>query len=586
QDVELFYRIVTPVGGVKHLHTVMEVVSEITDRLVYLGSSQDVTESKIAEEALRTSQSGLARANVQLSAAQRLSQTGSFTWDAKTLELDWSDENYRIWDFDPAVPPTMAMIVDAFHPDDRDPTMAAIEEAALTRSPFDAYFRIVTRSGAVKYLHTVSMPIPEITSHAVFLGSTQDVTESKLAEATLKASEAELARTNTYLTAAQRLSKTGTFMWDLEEDEHNWSEVIYQVFGFPPRTKVSMDMIASAIHPEDMPAVEALLRRAAIGEKFELVFRVLRSGGEMRHAQVIGHRIGEIPDRRVFLGALQDITQQKIAEADLNHARAELAHVARVTALSSLTASIAHEVSQPLAGIITNANTCLRMLAADPPNLDGARLTAQRTIRDGNRASDVISRLRGLFTRKPATFEQINLNETVREVLALSSTELQRRRVIVRTELLDDIPLVLADRVQIQQVILNLVLNAADAMADVELPDGEVHVSSRAEDGGFVRLSVRDVGIGLASQDVERLFQPFHTTKADGMGIGLSISRSIIEAHGGRLWGVSNTSGRGATFAFSIPGALAAEGLSKQVAAMPERVPETDSPSFSERRNG
>ncbi|NKK73274.1 PAS domain-containing protein [Rhizobium leguminosarum bv. viciae] len=686
KDVELVYRIVTPIGGVKYLHTVMEIVSEITEHLVYLGSSQDVTESMLAEAALRESEADLARANVHLSAAQQLSQIGSFRWDAVTLELTWSDENYRIWDFDPAFPPTMEMIVEAFHPDDREATMAAIEEAARTRSAFDAHYRIVTREGSVKYLHTVSMPVPEITDHAVFLGSTQDVTESKLAEEAQrasaaelrransyltagqrlsktgsftwdvesgdvdwsqetyriwgvdptvtpdmsvvmavihpedlervgvdlkdatsvgenfdiyyrivtpggvvkhihsvatripeitdrliyigsvqdvtesklaeeiqKASEAELARTNTYLTAAQRLSQTGSFTWDLKRDEHNWSEVIYQVFGFDHGVKVTMDMIARSIHPEDMPHLETLLRSAAVGEKFELVFRVLRADGEMRHAHIIGHRIDQIPERPVFMGALQDITQRKLQEADLNHARTELAHVARVTALSALTASIAHEVSQPLAGIMTNANTCLRMLAADPPNLDGARMTVQRTLRDGDRASEVIKRLRGLFTRKPPTLEHIDLNEAAREVLALSSSELQRRRVIVRTELPGDVPPVLADRVQIQQVILNLLLNAADAMAAVNDHAREIHVSSRAEDGGAISLFVRDAGVGLEAKDVEQLFQAFHTTKTDGMGIGLSISRSIIEAHGGRLWGVSNSEGPGATFAFSIP---------------------------------
>ena len=421
EDLDLFYRIVTPVAGVKHLHTVMEVIPEITDRTVYLGSSQDVTATKLAEAAVRGSEADLARANVHLSAAQRLSQTGSFTWDAETLELEWSPENFRIWDFDPAIKPTMAMIVDAFHPDDRASTMAAIEEAARTRSPFDSVYRIVTRSGAVKYLHTVSMPIPEITDHAVFLGSTQDVTESEL------------------------------------------------------------------------------------------------------------------------------------AEANLNHARAELAHVARVAALSALTASIAHEVSQPLAGIITNANTCLRMLAADPPNVEGARATAQRTIRDGNRASEVIKRLRDLFARKPRALEHVDLNEATREVLALSSSELQRRRVIVRTELREDLPSVLADRIQLQQVILNLILNAADAMAEVEDRPRDLWVFSRAEAEGFVSLSVRDVGMGLDKENVEQLFQAFHTTKAEGMGIGLAISRSIVEAHGGRLWGAAADSGRGAIFSFSIP---------------------------------
>jgi len=193
------------------------------------------------------------------------------------------------------------------------------------------------------------------------------------------------------------------------------------------------------------------------------------------------------------------------------------------------------------------------MLASNPPNVEGARATAQRTIRDGNRASEVIKRLRDLFARKPRELERVDLNEAAREVLALTSSELQRRRLIVRTELRENLPSVLADRVQLQQVILNLVLNAADAMIEVEDQPREMWISSRAEANRLVSLSVRDVGRGLEETNLEQLFQPFHSTKADGMGIGLAVSRSIIEAHGGRLWGASNDDGPGAIFSFSVP---------------------------------
>jgi signal transduction histidine kinase len=226
--------------------------------------------------------------------------------------------------------------------------------------------------------------------------------------------------------------------------------------------------------------------------------------------------------------------------------------VARVSSLGTLTASIAHEVNQPLSGIVTNASTCLRMLAADPPNLDGARETARRTIRDGHRASEVITRLRRLFARKDVVAESVDLNDAAREVIALSTGELQQRRVILRTDLADDLPPVLGDRVQLQQVILNLLLNASDAMGEVD--DRPRHLGVRTEacrDGG-VTLLVEDAGVGFVAHDPERLFEPFYTTKRDGMGIGLSVSRSIIERHHGRLWAAPN-SGRGATFAFTIP---------------------------------
>jgi C4-dicarboxylate-specific signal transduction histidine kinase len=220
--------------------------------------------------------------------------------------------------------------------------------------------------------------------------------------------------------------------------------------------------------------------------------------------------------------------------------------------LSTLTASIAHEVNQPLAGIITNANTCLRMLAAEPPNVEGARATAQRTIRDGNRAAEVIRRLRALFSERPEAREPVDLNDAVREVFALSSGELQRGRVALRMELADGLPPVVGDRVQLQQVVLNLALNATEAMSGVEGRARELTVVSAPDGDGGVRLSVRDAGVGVPPHGLEKLFGAFHTTKPTGMGVGLSISRSIIESHEGRLWAEPND-GLGATFAFTLP---------------------------------
>jgi signal transduction histidine kinase len=232
--------------------------------------------------------------------------------------------------------------------------------------------------------------------------------------------------------------------------------------------------------------------------------------------------------------------------------------VARVTSLGALTASIAHEVSQPLSGIITNASTCLRMLAADPPNVDGARETALRTIRDGHRASDVIMRLRALVVKKDPTPEVVDLNEATEEVIALSKNELQKCRVVTQTEFADDLPPVTGDRVQLQQVILNLLLNALDAMSGIDDRPRHLVIRTDRDEGERVRLSVQDVGIGVDPHAVDRLFEAFYTTKSAGMGIGLSVSRSIIESHRGRLWAAPND-GPGATFAFSIPCGL--EGL-------------------------
>jgi PAS domain S-box-containing protein len=254
-----------------------------------------------------------------------------------------------------------------------------------------------------------------------------------------------------------------------------------------------------------------------------------------------------------FLMALsEDITQRKLSEEALANARSELAKVAQITSLGVLTASIAHEVNQPLSGIVTNASTCLRMLSADPPNVDGARETARRTIRDGNRASDVITRLRALYSKKEPLPESMDLNEATREVTALSSGELQRSGVILRHELSDNLPAVVGDRVQLQQVILNLLRNAADAMSAIDDRPRELLIRTQLDEENQVRVSVKDSGVGVTSQAAEKIFEAFYTTKTDGMGIGLSVSRSIIEAHQGRLWATPND-GPGCTFSFAIP---------------------------------
>jgi C4-dicarboxylate-specific signal transduction histidine kinase len=257
-------------------------------------------------------------------------------------------------------------------------------------------------------------------------------------------------------------------------------------------------------------------------------------------------------DHPLFIGAFQDVTESRAAEESLNRARSELFHVSRVATLNTLTASIAHEVNQPLAGIITNASTCLRMLSGDPPNLDGARETVRRTLRDGNRASDVISRLRALFRKEEMSREPLDMNDATREVIALSLSDLQRNRVILRSELSEGLSPVAGDRVQLQQVMLNLLRNASDAMAGVDDRPRELLIKTESEQGDHVRLSVRDMGVGFRPDSAEKLFDAFYTTKKDGMGIGLSVSRSIIDAHHGRLWATPND-GPGATFYFSIP---------------------------------
>ena len=363
----------------------------------------------------------------------------------------------------------------------------------------------------------------------------------------------ELQVSETYLAEAQKVSHTGSFGWNISSGQIYWSAETFRIFEFDPATTVTVDAILDRTHPEDRTTVRQVIERASRDRvAIDLEQRLLMPHGPVKYVRVIGHPLTNEGSCHEFVGAVTDITDRKRAEEALSKAQSELAKVTRITSLGVLTASIVHEVSQPLSGIITNANTCLRMLSVNPPNVDGARETAKRTIRDGNRASDVITRLRALFRSREFTLEPFDLNEATQEVIALSLSELGRNRVIVRSELGDNLPPVTGDRVQLQQVILNLVRNASDAMTIIEDRPRELLVRTERDGGSWVRLTIKDVGVGFTLDAKEKLFEAFYTTKKDGMGIGLSISRSIIEAHHGRLWAIPND-GPGATFSFSIP---------------------------------
>ena len=256
-----------------------------------------------------------------------------------------------------------------------------------------------------------------------------------------KRAEAQVEQAYLRLAEAQRLSKTGSFITDLLADDHNWSEETFRIFEFDPATKVTVQMIRDMVHPEDLPSFDAVIARGMTGTDVDFVFRIVTARGAVKHIRGMARVMTQIGGHPLFIGALQDVTESKVAEEALDRARSELAHVARVTTLNALTASIAHEINQPLSGIITNASTCLRMLNGDPPNVDGARETVRRTLRDGNRASDVITRLRALFSKKEFTLEPLDLNEATREVIALSLSDLQRNRVILRSELCRGAPI-------------------------------------------------------------------------------------------------------------------------------------------------
>jgi signal transduction histidine kinase len=407
-------------------------------------------------------------------------------------------------------------------------------------------------------LHARPLSLPGHPERRVLV-SFEDITARKLSEVAndLRAIAERndgLRRSEAFLAEAQRLSLTGSFSWRVATDELTWSDQLYRIFGFDPDIPVTLELIGSRLHPEDIPLLNDMIERArGAGTDFEYEHRLQMPDQSIKYLHMVAHATREEDGRLEYIGAVQDVTARRLSEQALGEAQSELARVARVTALSTLTASIAHEVSQPLSGIMTNASTCLRMLAADPPDVVGARETARRTLRDGNRASDVIARVRALFTNKESATESVDLNEATREVIALSLSDLQRNRVTLQSELAHDLPAVTGDRVQFQQVILNLLRNACEAMVDVHDRPRRLLIKTEREDGDGVRVSVRDAGVGVDPQKMDKLLDAFYTTKTDGMGIGLSVSRSIIESHHGRLWAEPND-GPGATFSFSIPG--------------------------------
>jgi PAS domain S-box-containing protein len=442
------------------------------------------------------------------------------------------------------------------HPDDIELAESKWRACVASGEPYELEFRVRMADSTYRWHLTRRVPLRDEADKIIrWYGIGYDIEDRKRAEEELRRSEA-------FLTKAQRLSLTGSFSFHSAKEEFTWSEELYRIFEFQPDIRVTLTLIGLRYHPEDRHVMEetaAGIRRGAT--EFDYEHRLLMPDGSIKWVHVVAQASSWDQDGRAleYFGAVQDVTQRRLAEAAIDKARSELAHVTRVMSLGTLTASIAHEVNQPLAGIITNASTCLRMLAADRPNIKGAQETARRTIRDGNRAADVIARLRAMFSKKAAATETMDLNEATREVLKLMFSDLLRNGVDLRPELDHDHPLLVnGDRVQLQQVILNLVRNASDAMRDVNDRPKHLLVRVEREAGGGARLIVKDAGVGLDPQTVGRLFDAFYTTKSDGMGIGLSVSRSIIESHGGKLWAEAND-GPGTTFSFSLPGLAASE---------------------------
>jgi len=500
---------------------------------------KEAAERKRAEEALRTGEINLRRIVDSVAGLVcTLSATGQVELlNRQVLEyFGKTPEELKTW-----------ALTDAAHPDDLPRVLAAFTYSITSGDPYDIEHRCRRADGVYRWFQIRALPVRDtdgrITGWYVLLIDIDD----------RKRAEEQLRRNHAFLTEAQHLSSTGSFSWRVATDEITWSNELYRIFEFESGTPVTLERIGTRVHPEDLALLQDMVDHArGDGDDFEYEHRLLMPNGSVKYLHLVGHGTRDPEGRLEYIGASQDVTQRRMSEEALGKARSELARVARVTSLGALTASIAHEVNQPLSGIITNASTCLRMLAADPPNVDGARETARRTIRDGHRASDVITRLRALFSKKSGTIESVDLNEATREVITLSLSELQRNQVVLRVEFADDLPPVTGDRVQLQQVVLNLLVNASDAMSGIDDRPRQLLIRTERDEGDAVCVSVQDTGVGIEPQSADKLFDAFFTTKSGGMGIGLSVSRSIIDSHRGRLWAAPND-GPGATFSFSIP---------------------------------
>jgi len=436
------------------------------------------------------------------------------------------------------------------HPDDLARYVGEWQAAVATAEPMESEARVRRMDGDYRWLLIRNVPLRGTLGNIVnWYGTAIDIEERRRAEDALRRSEA-------YLAEAQRLSKTGSFGWSVSTDEIRWSEETFRIFQYDRTTKPTVELILRRVHPDDAVDVKQTIESASMnGKDFEHEYRLTMPDNSVKYIHVVAHALSDESGRIEFVGAVMDVTERKRAEDALREAQANLARVSRVTTMGELTASLAHEIKQPIAAAVTNAKTCLRWLGRDQPDVPEAREAAARIIKDVTRASDIISSISLLFKKGALRRELVDVNELIREMIVLVRSETTRYSMSIRTELAEDLPKVMADRVQLQQVFMNLMLNGIDAMKETT-GGGELTIESEAGDAQLL-ISVSDTGVGLPPEQVEQIFKAFFTTKDKGTGMGLTISRSIIESHGGRLW-ATGAPGSGATFQFTLPATAAA----------------------------
>jgi len=690
-------------------------IAAVTFTVLGLALLTSWMDRRFAAQALELEEEKLQRSEVFLAEAQRLSHTGSFGWKPSTGEIIWSEETFRIFQYDPSTIPTVELVLQRIHPEDAGFVKGTIERASQGGRNFEHEYRLVMPDGTVKHVHVVAHAGRDESGELEFVGAVMDVTERKQAEETLRQSEA-------YLAEAQRLSHTGSWAWNLGTTQQFWSVETFQIYGFDPNaTTPTRENFLERVHPDDRASIELAETALYKGNDAEYNYRIILPDGSIKYITSVAHPLCNDSGQAIeFVGTVMDVTERKLAETlrdeenrilemiardarleeileklvlaveaqfagllcsvllldedgqhvrhgaapslpgaytkaidglcigpkagscgtamyrrepvvvtDILHdplwepyrgvaepyglracwstpilahssqtlgsfamyyreprspgpaetralemathlagiaierklareererlrqAQVELAHVNRVTTMGELTASLAHEVNQPIAAAVTSANSCLHWLAGDVPNLDKARAAAERIVKDGTRAAEIISRIRLLFQKGSLQSELVDANEIIEEMIVLLRGEATRYSISVRAELAADLPQIMGDRVQLQQVLMNLMVNGIDAMKDV---DGtrELAIKSQRAEHDQLLVSVSDTGVGLPPQHADQIFNAFFTTKPHGTGMGLRICRSIVESHGGRLW-AANNSPRGANFCLTLP---------------------------------
>jgi len=514
------------------------------------GSKSDQRKRKIATRPPKQTDSWSQRSKFHLGEAQRLSRTGHWVLAVSSQRIFWSPELFRIFDFDPATQkPSLSALLKRVHPEDQPDVDKKINSLILGGPGLEHDFRLMLSDGSIKHIHAVLHPlISNSGKTSEIIATAADITDRVR-------SEGELKRSETYLAEAQKISHTGCWARNPNTGALFWSQEEWRIFGLDPeKTRLSYEMFLQMVHPDDRASLEETSRRAVREKKsYDIPFRIVLPDGSIKHIHSVGkpffEKSGGVTE---YIGVSMDVTERKRDEAALQLAQAELARVARLTTIGELAASIAHEINQPLSAISTNCLAARRWLGHEVPNLAEAKQALERTIKDAQRASDVIGRIRALLKHDKPKYTALEINDVIKEVVTMTQSALAARGVSVRIDLPPGLPHALGDHVQLQQVLLNLIINGADAMGLVASGPRILGLSSRVEPSNNILISIEDTGTGLEAGLSDRIFDPLFTTKPNGMGMGLAICKSIVEEHGGRIWALPR-SPNGTVFQFTVP---------------------------------